>query len=224
MKPSGLEADSSIIGEPTGFRYGAGMEEVFTRIYQTRRWGGSASASGPGSDLVQTQVIRLALKALIRELGVKTFLDLGCGDLHWIKTVDLAVERYIGVDIVEELIKLNAARFTDREFLRLDFVQDPLPTADLVFCRDCLVHFPFPAIFNTIENIKRSGSKYLLTTTFTAEREPQDILTGRWRPINLELPPFEFSKPIVLINEGCTENEGKYEDKSLGLWIISELP
>jgi len=41
--------------------------------------------------------------------------------------------------------------------------------------------------------------------------------------LNMEKFPFYFGKPIELINEGCTEKEGIYNDKSLGLWEIEKL-
>ncbi len=39
----------------------------------------------------------------------------------------------------------------------------------------------------------------------------------------MEKFPFYFGKPVALINEGCTENEGVNDDKSLGLWEIEKL-
>jgi hypothetical protein len=44
-----------------------------------------------------------------------------------------------------------------------------------------------------------------------------------WRPLNLELPPFNFPKPVKLINEQCTEGNGEYTDKHLGLWFLDEV-
>ena len=72
-------------------------------------------------------------------------------------------------------------------------------------------------------NLKRSNITYLLTTSFPGLNINQE-LKAIWRPINLELAPYNFPKPIEVINEGCTEDEGKYVDKSLILWKISELP
>jgi hypothetical protein len=42
--------------------------------------------------------------------------------------------------------------------------------------------------------------------------------------LNLQLPPFNFPAPLRLIEENCTEDGGKYADKSLGLWRLSDLP
>lgn len=55
--------------------------------------------------------------------------------------VDLPA-RYIGADIVDELIAENHKRFANdaRCFVKVDLTAAPLPLADLIFCRDCLAH------------------------------------------------------------------------------------
>lgn len=99
----------------------------------------------------------------------------------------------------------------------------PLPKVDLIFCRDCLVHFSFQDIHTAISQIIKSGSRYVLTTNFPLENFKLDIHTGDWRPVNLEVAPFRFPKPILIINEGCEEEGGIYDDKSLFLWEVSTL-
>jgi hypothetical protein len=49
-----------------------------------------------------------------------------------------------------------------------------------------------------------------------------DIQTGGWRPINLQLPPYNLPKPIKLIDERCPLED--YRDKSLGLWKTADIP
>jgi len=48
---------------------------------------------------------------------------------------------------------------------------------------------------NVLRNIRRSGSAYLLVTTFPDRKENVDIITGNWRPLNMEKPPFNFPRP-----------------------------
>ena len=201
-------------------------KRVFLDIYSKNAWGGAESRSGSGSSLEQTQTIREQLPAIITHLSVKSFLDIPCGDFNWMKRVRLELDEYIGADIIAQLIEHNRARYTseNRRFIVLDIMKDQLPPVDLIFSRDCLVHFSFRDIHRTIRNIKRSNSKYLLTTTFTARDQNTDIATGEWRPLNLQIPPFNFPEPRVLINENCTEVDGRYPDKSLGLWQIADIP
>jgi hypothetical protein len=200
-------------------------EQVFTEEYRRNRraWKEKESSSGPGSSLAQTEAIRRALPGLLKELGCRSLLDLPCGDFFWMRLLDLDVE-YTGGDIVEEIVETNRERYaTDRRhFLRLDLLNDDLPRADLVLCRDCLVHLSFKHIVRALAGIKASGSKWLLTTTFVGRDRNDDILTGLWRPINLQLPPFNLPEPLRLIDEESPLEDQR--DKRLGLWHAADIP
>jgi hypothetical protein len=134
------------------------------------------------------------------------------------------VEQYIGADVVAELVAENQQRYADpqRQFRQLDLTRDALPKVDVIHCRDCFVHLTEREILRAIDNIRRSGSTYLLTTTFPQIKKNKGLGVG-WRALNLQLRPFKFPKPLKLINEGCTEEGGRYADKSLGLWRIAEI-
>ncbi|MGY3617760.1 class I SAM-dependent methyltransferase [Bradyrhizobium sp. USDA 10063] len=198
----------------------------FNLIYQTNLWGAESSVSGVGSEIIATEKLRKELSDLLRSLNVRTLLDLPCGDFSWMAETDLDDIRYLGADIVPEIIEANLLKHSkaSRAFRRMDIVEDPIPRHDVVLCRDCLVHFSFAQINRTIENIKRSRSKWLLTTTFPAIRHNRDIEDGDWRPLNLRVAPFLFPSPDTIINENCTEAGGDYSDKSLALWSIDSLP
>lgn len=141
------------------------------------------------------------------------------------KEIHQHIESYIGIDIVEELIDHNNKTYTTEnvQFIHCDMTKDPLPKVDLILCRDCLVHFCIDDIRLAISNMKDSRSKYLLTTTFPNNKRNTDILTGGWRPLNLEMEPFHFPKPILLINEFRNKRNRTYMDKSLGLWELDTL-
>lgn len=202
------------------------LKERFSQIYFKNIFRGKVSRSGSGSDMVQTAEIRRVLPKLIQEYGIRSFMDAPCGDLHWMKDTELNVEHYIGVDIVEPLIEKNRKEFGKEgtSFLCMDLATDELPQADIIFCRDCLVHLTYDEIRKVIANFKRSKSTYLLTTTFTDRMVNVDlVLKNIWRPLNLEMAPFNFPKPLKLINEKCSEDNNQYTDKSLGLWRLDEL-
>jgi hypothetical protein len=201
-------------------------DQIFRDIYLRHHWAGSASASGAGADPDQIQHLRRTLPALLARLDVGTLLDLPCGDYSWMRTIELPVRRYIGADLLPELIEPLAAAHADagHEFRVLDLTRDALPAADLLLCRDCLVHLSYSDIRRALANIARSGIPLLLTTTFPAAADNEDIVTGDWRVLNLECSPFDFPPPMELLNEGCTEAGGRFADKSLGLWRIADLP
>jgi len=215
----------SIIPHYEGF----GGGETFSHIYRKNLWTGSESRSGPGSSLKETEQVRSLLPPLLKKYGIKTFVDIPCGDWNWMKTIDwsdVGVERYFGGDIVSEIIDENKKRFgSDRcEFAPIDLTESPLPPGDLLLCRDCLVHLPYENIEKFLRNLHRSGIRYLLTTTFTNRPSNRDIKIGDWRPLNLESAPFCFPKPLEIIVENSTERQGKDSDKSLGLWEVATLP
>ncbi len=196
--------------------------EIFTKIYKEKLWGDEESVSGSGSSLENTERLRKALPTLIKNLNIKSILDIPCGDFHWMNEFLPDEIYYIGADIVEDLIK-NNEEFVDRddsrfiEFQVIDVIKDKLPQVDLVICRDCLVHFSYEDAMNALANICASNSKYLLTTTFTLH-DNQDIETGGWRPINLAKAPFSFPVPMALVNEGY--DHPYYCDKAMGIWRI----
>jgi hypothetical protein len=204
---------------------GKDAEDIFAEIYERNEWGSNESVSGQGSVIEQTKVIINKLPEIFNDYGIKTMLDIPCGDFNWMKNVDLTGVNYTGADIVDELIKENKQKFETESvsFRKLNLLADELPKVDLIFCRDCLVHFSFEDIRKALRAICRSNSTYLLTTTFTEHQQNQEILTGQWRQINLEIEPFSLPEPLSLINEECTEAGGKYADKSLGLWRIDEI-
>jgi len=199
---------------------------VFTKTYRERSWGGEQSRSGKGSDTEYTSSIRGYLPALLRELDVRIFLDAPCGDFNWMKQVDLGRTKYSGIDIVLEMIAEDIRRYRDesREFRILDFTKGPVPRADLILCRDCLVHLSFRDSFAAIRNFKSSGSEYLLITTFPGVRRNEDVPTGGWRPMNLEVAPFLFPEPIRAIREDDTEQRFVGLRRSLGLWRLQDVP
>jgi glycosyltransferase involved in cell wall biosynthesis len=198
----------------------------FSKIYTDNIFGSDESRSGGGSTLLQTEKLRGELPRLLTDIGADSLVDAPCGDFNWMRHTELGIAKYIGVDIVEDLIADDQRRYGDtrRGFMCLDIIRDKLPQADVILCRDCLVHLTFEQALNAISNFRRSGTTYLLTTTFTDRTANVDLLgSDIWRTLNLERAPFNFPPPLRLINENCTEGDGAYGDKCLGLWRLADL-
>ena len=200
-------------------------KDVFTIIYNRNHWNEKESVSGAGSALSQTKIIINEIDSLIKKLNIKTVLDLPCGDFNWMRFVDLKNVDYVGADIVKELIASNSKRYQTNniQFKTIDLISDQLSCYDLIINRDCFVHLSFDDILKCIQNIKQSKSKYLLTTTFTNRQLNEDITTGSWRTLNLQINPFRFPEPKIIINENCSEQDYKYIDKSLALYLIEDI-
>lgn len=202
------------------------LKDKFSKIYFQNIFGGKDSRSGEGSNMEQTAIIRRELPNLLKRYGINSLMDAPCGDFYWMREVDLGIQNYLGVDIVDSLIQENIRQYGSKAitFSCIDLVDGDLPKVDLALCRDCLVHLTFEDAKKVVENFKKSGIKYLLTTSFTRKDGNVDLI-GKdiWRPLNLELTPFNFPKPLEMINEGCTEYNGQFSDKHLGLWLLDEI-
>jgi hypothetical protein len=87
------------------------------------------------------------------------------------------------------------------------------------------VHLTNQQAVTVIENFKKSGSKFLLTTSFTETKLNQELIVPKvgvgWRPLNLAIAPFNLGSPLQLINEQSSEGRGKFKDKSLALWQLN---
>lgn len=191
-------------------------KDTFNRIYKKNLWFGRQSVSGRGSESTSVENILKTLPQIFKELDIKTIVDIPCGDYYWMKQIEYNFEKYTGMDIVEELIKENNKKYSNNttEFICADIIKDKIPKADLILCRDCFIHLSFENILKAIENIKKSNSKYFLTTTYKTGNN-LNIYNGGFREINLLLPPFNYKAPIT----GIFEEGNKY----LALWRIDSL-
>ncbi len=200
-------------------------QNIFTDIYKNNDWKGAESISGQGSDLLETTVLLNKLPSFLDKHQIKTLVDLPCGDHNWIQHLEYKFDQYIGIDIVEDIIKDNNKNYISDEkiFIQKNCLTDKINDADLILCRDLLIHFSDEDIFRFLNNLKNSNITYLLTTHFT-ECKNYDIATGQWRPINLEAPPFNFPKPIESIIEETKMYDGKYAaTKTMSLWKLEDI-
>lgn len=195
----------------------------FERIYRHRQWGGaeSESRSGRGSSLAATENIRDEIPKLLKKLKVQTLLDLGCGDFHWMKHVDLSGFNYIGADLVQEVIDENRKNYDsqDRRFILLDGIVDALPAdVDAVLCREVIFHLSFRDGLALIKNLCSSDAVYLIATQMDNASENQDIYTGGYRSLDLTKAPYHFPAPIEVIPDNAIA-----ANRSLCVWRLSEI-
>jgi hypothetical protein len=201
------------------------ISETFTFINKEGYWKSDESVSGDGSEVGVTKEIRERLEQLLADRSIESMLDVPCGDFNWMQKVNFKQVNYIGGDIVNNLIIDNIKKYNSDNisFKVIDITKDKLPQVDLIFCRDCLVHLSYKNIYKALINIKNSNSKYLLTTSFNRCEKNKDIITGEWRKLNFNIPPFNFKEPILIIDEKYTAKGYKYADKTMCLWDVNEI-
>jgi SAM-dependent methyltransferase len=219
---------SYLVGKSLGISHDelvGGSETIFSSHREQFRQQCLESLSGPGSSSAQTGELRRFLPRLLERLGVRSILDVGCGDFNWLRQVALPDIDYLGIDVDSEIVAENEWRYAGERlaFRRADILCEELPAADVILCRDVLTHLSFENIYRTIRNFLASGSGYLLTTTFTGSRRNRDTRDGTWRTLSLTRPPFCFPPPLRILPENCTEDGGLYHDKSLAVWHLASI-
>ncbi len=196
-------------------------ETVFERIYRKNERRGTESLSGPSSTMARTRNLRKELPRLVTDYSIKSMLDAPCGDFHWMKSVVKFLEvNYIGVDVVEPLIKINRELYGEEStsFAVADIRVEALPSVDLIFCRDCLFHMSYSDISETFLNLIRTNSKYFMTTSHINKGfKNSDIKTGEWRWFDLFSHPFCFPKNFL----ECVSDGGG--DRHMYMWRMGDI-
>jgi hypothetical protein len=182
--------------------------------------GSSESLSGPGSSLDATKVLRPRLADILYRLGVKSLVDAPCGDMNWMRHLNYSFEKFIGIDVSPFLIsKLRAEKFPPEYHFQVgNIATDILPAADAIFCRDCLVHLPFEIILGIPDLWRAAGFRFMMATTFVKKTQNEDCKVGNWRPLNMEIAPFNWLDPIAVISEDY--QDPTYGDKAIGVWAL----
>lgn len=121
------------------------VPDTFRKIYRKQVWGknGERFYSGPGSHGAASDLYCAAVSGFIRENGIRSVVDLGCGDFAvGRRIVDATEAQYIGVDVVPELIQHHRRKFQGPRvsFFCANIITDELPAADLCLVRQVLQH------------------------------------------------------------------------------------
>lgn len=186
---------------------------AMSQIYELNLWGGKAVDfySGSGShdaEIVNPylEIITSFLKSHNKKLSV---CDLGCGDFNIGKSLIQYTEKYVAIDIVENLIDRNKRLYQEDnlEFQCLDIAKDDLPVADCVILRQVLQHLSNAEIESVVR--KLAHYKYIVLTEHLPLGDfipNKDIISGQGirlkqnSGVNVLKAPFnlEVKKETVL--------------------------
>ena len=203
-------------------------DNIFEKIYKKNYWGSAESLSGPGSDLINTQNIRIELPKIISKYKIQKVLDVPCGDFNWMKlVVDKSDIDYLGCDIVEELININKKLYSSNKvnFSKLNLINDQLPDADLLVCRALFFHLDFFSIKKILENFKRSNIKYILLTNSPKLENfiNKDIINGQFRDLDLFKAPLFFPSNYLYKFEDVLNSDTNKTNQEMILWRMDDL-
>lgn len=128
--------------------------------------GGQETPCGAGSLIENTEHQRKWIPQIVEKYKIKTISDIGAGDLNWMSNVQLPKDvKYTPYDLVPR----------QPEVLEFDLLTTIPPKSDLIMCLWVLNHFPDEQSLAAMENIKKSGSKYLIITN--TPKWNQDYIT-----------------------------------------------
>jgi SAM-dependent methyltransferase len=184
------------------------VQESFTRIYENGGWGRNAAGegiSGNGSVIANAQPYVDLLKKFIVEHNVKSVVDVGCGDWELHKYISWEGIRYYGYDVVSSVIERDIQKYgtSKIQFICGDGITGNLPNADLLICKDVLMHLPNSYIHTFLSKIRKF--KYCLVTNDIALPAAaalpinNDISIGKWRLLDLTKPPFGIKAQTLLV-------------------------
>ncbi len=173
------------------------VETIFTEIYEKAGWGRNDQGigySGLGSTVEHTQTYRQFIEDFIRENYITSVVDLGCGDWTFSKLIDWQGATYLGIDVVKPVIEENIRLYSSPtiEFRAEDIINADLPRADLLICKDVLMHLTNEDVQIVLQKI--GGFKHCIFThdvdfaTRTAQNG--DISRGGFRHVDLRKSPF----------------------------------
>ncbi len=178
-------------------------EEKFSYIYNNNMWGGDKnfnSGSGSHNPNIINPYLKV-IKEFLKKQHMPTLVDCGCGDFNVGKNFLSLSKKYYAIDIFQNIIDLNKSKFNyqNLEFLKLDIVEDNIPSGDVCIVRQILQHLSNQDIFSFINNIKNKF-KFLLVT--------EHLPDGQFRS-NVDMKTSFSIRPIF--NSGVLLHEKPFE-------------
>ena len=189
-------------------------KKIFTSIYKSQHWvqgqnklsNQNISVSGHGSNLGTDQFYNLKdnLNKILVNYNISSILDMPCGDFLWMNEIlkDKKI-KYIGVDIVDDLIQKNISKYQNDETI---FIVDDIvdyfhkDMVDLVLIRDLFIHINNKDISTILKNLKNFNFKYLAVNSYSNSNNT-DVITGQHRKVNLLIEPFNLPKPVYFFKD-----------------------
>lgn len=193
------------------------MESHFTDIYERNEWGnnnesGYSGSSGGGSapELNKGTYIPF-LKQFINERGIKTVVDLGCGDFQCGPLIynDLDI-LYTGYDTYKRVIEHNGLSHSlpKYKFIFSDLFseKEDLESADLCIMKDILQHWTLSEIYSFLDYLVESRKyKYILIVNCCNQRKDDPENAERSTPLSAAFLPLKKYGPIKLFNYATKE-------------------
>jgi hypothetical protein len=174
-------------------------EARFEEVYRRKWWAAAGVLSGHGSRVGNCTALIDWLEACA-DVGLRTVLDLGCGDLEWVARCGAITDGrlcYEGWDVVPALVAHHRRVFPWYRGRVVDVEEVPRLEADVVICKDVIFHHCNGAAEQFLMNLNAGRWRRLLVTSHPgADRAKRHGLhKGGWAPYDVEAAGIIEGKP-----------------------------
>jgi len=164
------------------------LKRMFKRSWSS----GGETPCGQGSTLAHTAVMRAELQKLLWKYGIRRVNDCGCGDFHWVKTLQMSGITYRGYDIIDR-------KRRNFPFEVKDVVTEALAPCDLVICKDVFIHWTNEMGMAALANFRKCATYLFAETTPGINNTKRMTAPGSFSPVNLVELPFNLGPPMEII-------------------------
>ncbi len=194
------------------------MEQIFTNVYEKRKWGNNNNAqyngsSGEGSNISYNKDMYIPfLKEFIKNHTITNIIDLGCGDFKCGKLIydDLNII-YTGYDTYKKIINYNSTQYSlpKYSFMHLDFCnnKENIINGDLCILKDVIQHWSLENIYNFLDYVtEHKKFKYILICNCCYQKNDNPIIkNGEFTPLSCDYLPLKKYNPIKYLNYNSKE-------------------
>lgn len=187
-------------------------ERIFTRIYREGVWGRNAAGegfSGFGSLPENARPWIAFLEEFLEEHNIQSVLEIGCGDWTLQQYINWGDVDYTGVDFVEYILNRNEEAFgSDKiRFIHMDAIEEELPQADLVICKELFQHLSNRDTQQLLKKCRGFNHCLFVDDYASDGRSKRDTPTGGYLPTSLLDAPFGLEGKRVLDYQSLGSNK-----------------
>lgn len=178
--------------------------EAFSQIYGNDAWALQSSewhAEQPGLESLDSCLKRFVglLHEFMRNNGVRSVVEFGCGFWSYARELDWSGIEYDGFDIYEGAVRWNRDQFASPN-IRFHLLEDGcrLPAADLLVSKDVLQHLPIADVQYYLDIFRRNYRFSIIGNgVYPDENTNGEIPAGGCRSIRLDRAPFDLPCAVL---------------------------
>ncbi len=205
-----------------------GQDNKFDAIYKQQIWSGkdgSVPLSGPGSLVQSSLPVIDFINQGVENQQIGSVLDLGCGDLTYISTIDHITNgtvRYTGVDVSEYILEENEKHYPWFKGACMDITEPQVFDADLIVIKDILFHLTNEQITALFDNLANSRFTFCIVTTMNNASNGRRKLDPKhsYANVNIRLAPFFRNRFLSSLARPKSANEGM---KDQGEFLVYDM-